>query len=419
MLRNHMINTQTLEDTPISSAPKQGLIPRIASIDILRAITMVLMIFVNDLGSVKDIPAWLGHMPRGVDGIGLADVVFPAFLFIVGLSLPFAVNNRRKKGDTDLQLVTHALVRMVALLVMGVFLVNRETYNAEATGMARYLWNPLCCLSFILIWNSYPKDSKQPLWYILSGIGIVTLIVLAFIYRGGGEEGEEVYRFSPQWWGILGLIGWAYLASSMITIFARNRFMPLLTGWAFFCILSMVMKAQIIPPGTLSLVPSAISGGTLAGLTMGGALASWVFIYYRERTDNKAMTIVFTVAVILLIVLSLLTRPYWGLAKLGATPAWLFLCSAFTLGTFLVIYWIADVKGKSKWFNLIKPAGTDTLLTYLMPYFAGFILSRIFHVRYPEWMITGGAGLLKCLLFALVCVALTRLLNKAGVRLKL
>lgn len=414
-----MSKTTALEDSPISSAPKQGLIPRIASIDILRALTMVLMIFVNDLGSLKGIPEWLGHVERGVDGIGLADVVFPAFLFIVGLSLPFAVNNRRKKGDTDLQLVGHALLRTLALVVMGVFLVNGETFNAEATGMPRYIWNPLCCLSFILIWNNYPDNSRKTLWMILRGIGIITLIVLAFIYRGGGEEGEEIKRFAPQWWGILGLIGWAYLASSMITIFARNRFTPLLIGWIFFCVLSMVMKAQLIPRGTLSLIPSAISGGTLAGLTMGGVLASWVFIYYRERKDNRTMTIIFTVAVAVLVLLSILTRPYWGLAKLGATPAWLYLCSAFTLGAFLIIYWISDVKGKSNWFNFVKPAGTDTLLCYLMPYFAGFVLRRILHVQYPEWMITGGVGLMKCLLFALLCVGLTWLLNRAGVKLKL
>ena len=414
-----MVTTPTMENSSLSSAPKQGLVPRIASIDILRALTMVLMIFVNDLGPLKEIPEWLGHVERGVDGIGLADIVFPAFLFIVGISLPFAVNNRRKKGDTDLQLVGHALLRTLALLVMGVFLVNGETFNAEATGMEQYLWNPLCCLSFILIWNSYPENSKKTFWYILKGIGIITLILLAFIYRGGGAEGKEVYRFSPQWWGILGLIGWAYLASSMITIFAKNRFMPLLIGWLFFCILSMVMKSQIIPQGTLSFIPSAISGGTLAGLTMGGVLASWVFIYYRERKDNKTMTIVFTIAVILLMILSMVTRPYWGLSKLGATPAWLFLCSAFTLGAFVIIYWIADVKEKSNWFNLIKPAGTDTLLTYLMPYFAGLILRRVLQIRYPDWVLTGGVGILKCILFALLCVAMTRLLNKAGVRLKL
>src|SRR5688572_13357761 len=124
---------------------------RVTTIDILRALTMVLMIFVNDLWSLTNIPAWLGHVDRGVDGIGLADIVFPAFLFIVGLSIPYAIENRRKKGDSDWDLVKHVLWRTLALLVMGVFLVNGETFNANATGMARYLWNPICCLCFILI----------------------------------------------------------------------------------------------------------------------------------------------------------------------------------------------------------------------------------------------------------------------------
>ena len=77
---------------------------RINSIDILRALTMILMIFVNDLWSLKNIPAWLGHVEHGVDGIGLADTVFPAFLFIVGMSMPFALQARKQKGDTTWQL---------------------------------------------------------------------------------------------------------------------------------------------------------------------------------------------------------------------------------------------------------------------------------------------------------------------------
>jgi predicted acyltransferase len=114
---------------------------------------MVLMIFVNDLWSLKNIPAWLEHVERGVDGIGLADVVFPAFLFIVGLSLPYAIDHRRKRGDSEAQLVMHVITRTIALLVMGVFLVNGETINAAAMGIPKWLWYPLSCLSFILIWN--------------------------------------------------------------------------------------------------------------------------------------------------------------------------------------------------------------------------------------------------------------------------
>ncbi len=388
---------------------------RVTSIDILRAMTMILMIFVNDLWSLKDIPAWLGHVERGVDGIGLADIVFPAFLFIVGLSMPFAIDARRKKGDTTLQLVQHVLVRTIALLVMGVFLVNGETFNASATGMARAWWNPLCCLSFILIWNSYPKSANKSLVYAAKAIGIATLLTLAYVYRGGPDD--QIEFFSPQWWGILGLIGWAYLASGLITVFARNSFFVLLAAWIFFAVLSMLSHAGLIP-AFLHFIPDAIRGGTLAGLTMGGVLTAFIFQYYRNRQDHIRLTVVLLAAAAVLIGLSVLTRPYWGLAKLGATPAWLFLCSAFTILAFVVIYWVADMSGKAHWFNIIKPAGTDTLLCYLIPYFA-YATTRALGIDLPELILTGGLGLIKSFLFALLCAVITGALSKVGVRLKL
>jgi len=395
---------------------KPALVQRITSIDILRALTMVLMIFVNDLWSLKNIPTWLGHVERGVDGIGLADVVFPAFLFIVGLSLPFAIDHRRKKGDSEEQLVMHVLARTIALLVMGVFLVHGETINAAAMGMPKYLWYPLCCLSFILIWNVFPKSSNKSWVFISKAIGIITLITLAIFYRGG-EDGTA--RFAPQWWGILGLIGWAYLASGLITVFSKNNFFIILAGWIFFATLSMVSKAGLIPNNTIiSNIPGAILGGTLTGLTMGGVLTSLIFQYYRKKKNNMGMTLFFLAFSAVLIALSVITRPYWKLAKLGATPAWLFLCSAFTILAFLAIYWLADVKKKANWFIIVKPAGTDTLLCYLIPYFMYAIVNAT-GAFLPAALLTGGVGLLKSLVFALLCVIITGLLNKAGVKLKL
>lgn len=414
-----MKDTSTLAAVPSAMqgnhTDKLPLTKRIESIDILRALTMILMIFVNDLWSLTNIPAWLGHVARGVDGIGLADVVFPAFLFIVGLSLPYAIDARKKKGDTTWQLVMHVLTRTVALLVMGVFLVNGETYNEDATGMARYLWNPICCLCFILIWNSYPKSANKNLVYTLKAIGIITLLVLAFIYRGG-EDGN-IYRFGPQWWGILGLIGWAYLASGLVTVFANNKFIIILGSWIFFALLSMLSHAELVHE-FLSFIPNAILGGTLTGLTLGGVLTSMIFQHYRDKQDNKELTITLLAVSALLIILSVVTRPYWGLAKLGATPAWLFLCSAFTILAFLVIYWIADVKGRSNWFSFVKPAGTNTLLCYLIPYFA-YATTRMLGIELPDVILVGGIGLIKSLLFALLCVVITGWLSKGGVRLKL
>ena len=412
-----MITSAPAIQTTFPPQVKSTPVTRVASIDIVRALTMVLMIFVNDLWSLKEIPAWLGHVESGVDGIGLADVVFPAFLFIVGLSLTFAIDNRRKKGDTEMQLLSHVIVRTIALLVMGVFLVNGESINGEATGLPRYLWNTLSCVSFILIWNLYPKTWNRYVIAALKAVAIVTLITLAFVYRSG-EEGA-LTRFAPKWWGILGLIGWSYLAAGLVTIFAKNNFWVVLGAWAFFCVLSMVYKAGLIPgDSVVSFIPSPILGGTLTGLTMGGVLVATMFNYFRKRDEHLKMTLVFVGFSVLLIALSVLTRPYWKLAKLGATPAWLFLCSAFTLLAFTAVYWIADVKRKSGWFNIIRPAGTDTLLCYLIPYFLYAIYTAT-GFRWPDPVITGVVGLLKSLLFALLCVFITRLLNRAGVRLKL
>jgi len=388
------------------------MVNRVDSIDILRALTMILMIFVNDLWSLTNIPAWLEHVPGGVDGIGLADVVFPAFLFIVGMSLPFAVNARRQKGDSDSVLVGHVLMRTVALLVMGVFLVNGESIDEAATGLPRLIWNVLACGCFILLWNAYPRTANK--WAVLAPklVAISILISLAMVYRG--ENGS---RFAPHWWGILGLIGWSYLGAALVTVFARNRLVILGAAWVGFALLSMLDAAHVLPEA-ISIIPSAISGGTLVGLTMGGVVISTLFQQYRQQGDNKRMTLIFTGISILLIALSVYTRTFWGLSKLAATPAWLFLCSAFTILAFTAIYWLVDVNGKAHWFNRIKPAGTDTLLCYLIPYFA-YAFTTLLNLHLPGVLLTGGVGLLKSILFALLCVWITGRLNKVGVRLKL
>ena len=67
---------------------------RILSIDAFRGITILVMIFVNELAGMRDIPQWMKHMPADADAMTFVDMVFPAFLFIVGMSIPFAINSR-------------------------------------------------------------------------------------------------------------------------------------------------------------------------------------------------------------------------------------------------------------------------------------------------------------------------------------
>lgn len=408
-------------NAPIFSRPASPMVEpvhsRIATIDVLRALTMVLMIFVNDLGSLKKIPEWLDHVKSDVDGIGLADTIFPAFLFIMGMSLPYAIANRRKKGDTNRQLMLHIFWRTLALVSMGVFLVNGETINIRATGMDHYAWNLLCCLSFILIWNIWPPWLSKKGVFALRMLGILSLCFLAFIYRG--SEGGPLFRFNQQWWGILGLLGWAYLAAALITVFSKGKFLLLLAGYILFCSLSILYFEDYIGhKGIFWFVPNAIIGGTIAGFTMGGVLTASVFEYFRRKHRNFTMTLLFMGFAACLFGLSFITHLFYPVSKLDASPPWLFLCSALTLLVFTGLFWLVDIYGKENWFTFIKPAGTDTLLCYLIPY---FMVSLMYWsgVKIPALLLTGGIGLIKSFLFALACVWITGRLHKAGVRMKI
>jgi heparan-alpha-glucosaminide N-acetyltransferase len=73
---------------------------RIASIDVFRGLTMAVMIFVNALSSVRGMPWWTEHAPASVDVMTYVDMVFPFFLFILGVSMPIAVAQRLKRNPS-------------------------------------------------------------------------------------------------------------------------------------------------------------------------------------------------------------------------------------------------------------------------------------------------------------------------------
>jgi len=68
-------------ETPVSSdrrAAKQSGEGRVASIDIFRGLTMVVMVFVNQIAEMKGLPWWTYHMPGSVNGMTYVDMVFPS-----------------------------------------------------------------------------------------------------------------------------------------------------------------------------------------------------------------------------------------------------------------------------------------------------------------------------------------------------
>ena len=159
---------------------------RIISIDVFRALTMVLMIWVNDFWTLKLIPKWLKHASKGEDYLGFSDVIFPWFLFVMGMSIPFAFEDRIKKGESNIVIWTHIVLRSIALIVMGLFHMNMEMYNHETSFFIKPIYVIISTSAFFMIWNMYPKkdQTKQNIFKAIRITGVIILIAMFFSFSG-------------------------------------------------------------------------------------------------------------------------------------------------------------------------------------------------------------------------------------------
>jgi predicted acyltransferase len=386
---------------------------RIVSIDIFRALTMLLMIFVNDLWTLHDIPHWLEHTAAEEDGMGLADVVFPAFLFIVGLSIPFAIKARLKQGNSRLTILQHILQRSLALVVMGFFMVNAENFREDMPQWFKTGWEMLMLIAFLLIWNQYETDrifGKIPVRF-LQVFGILLLFLLTLLYKGP-EPGEWM---SPRWWGILGLIGWAYLGGALIYLLIGHK--PWLI--ALMTLLLLALNAQeFFPliPGTrgFRLIVSASN----YALVMSGVLATSLFLLTRNDHRKFLFPVLLLLPAALLVAGGFALRPLWGISKIMATPSWTAICAGVSFLAFGLIYLISDIYQTTRWAVPLMPAGRSTLTCYLLP---GLVYPILWPLQQflPQTFLGGGIGLLKSLIFALLILFLTGLLEKIKIRLKI
>ncbi|MEP7107351.1 MAG: DUF5009 domain-containing protein [Ferruginibacter sp.] len=384
---------------------------RLHSIDVLRAITMLLMIFVNDVSSVKNIPAWIEHVDAGADGLGFADTVFPAFLFIVGLSLPFAIRNRINKGDPFLNIAWYIITRSFALLVMGFFHVNGENYNSSAI-LPKSVWTILTTLGFFLIWLDYPMTMAKSKKYSLVGTGIILLLITAFLYKGGDSSAPEGMR--PQWWGILGIIGWAYLVCAGIFLITRGKLSLLLSALVIFIIINVASHT-----GLLRFHILVIGDASSVTLVMAGTVIAGIYAEMVSKGKDQYLWGILTAGGVMMIIAGLIIRPYGGgISKIHSTPAWVFICSGIGILVFELLVWLIDMKGKQSWFAIIRPGGTSTLTCYLIPYFL-YSIFRLVHFHYPAFLNEGAGGLIRSFAIAFLVIWLVLVMERYRMRLKI
>ena len=402
--------------------------PRVLSIDLLRGADVWLMLFVNEMAGVKATPAFLRHMPAAADGMTITDVVFPAFLFITGMAIPLALGARLRRGDSRGAVWRHVLGRTATLLVLGVLMIDAERASPHAA-LPPALWNLLMTAAVVLVF-AVPKQEEQPAAQRPRLAGLVLLAALILVYRADGVSG--VIQIRPYWWGILGLIGWAYLVAAALYLVAGDRPAILVVAVALLYLVALADEANAI--GLLGAIRSFVSVGAMLGahgaLVLSGAVLTLALVRHRDealpaaRFIAPALGFALACAAAGLLVHALHgVHPVFEISKIRATAAWCLLSAAVTVAAWTAAYASADVAGHRRWPRAIAMAGENALLIYLL---APFLLSVFDLVawgtgRNPYEALGGSlvAGILRSVVFAWAIVRLSGWMRARGLRLQL
>ena len=403
--------------------------PRVLSIDLLRGADVWLMLFVNEMAGVKATPAFLRHLPARADAMTITDVVFPAFLFITGMAIPLALGARLGRGDSRGAVWRHVLGRTATLLVLGVLMINAE--RARGQGLVPpALWNLLMTAAVALVFAA-PKREEPPAgprpWRLA---GLALLLALILVYRADGVSG--VIQIRPYWWGILGLIGWAYLVAAALYLVAGDRPAILVGAVALLYLVALADEANAI--GILGAIRSFVSVGPMLGahgaLVLSGAVLTVALVRHRDealpaaRFVAPALGFALACAVAGLLLHTLHgVHPVFEISKIRATVAWCLLSAAFTAAAWTPVYASADVAGHRRWPRAIAMAGENALLIYLL---APFLLSVFdlvaWGTSWNPYEALGGslaAGTLRAVVFAWAVVRLSGWMRARGLRLQL
>lgn len=381
---------------------------RLLSIDVFRALTMLLMIFVIDLGSVTDSPYWLDHAAADEDRMGLADIVLPCFMFIIGLSIPYAVKGRLARGESKSGVLIHILSRSLSLIIMGLFVVNMDNMHSESMIIKKGYWQALMVVSVLMIWNDYRSLNARQYFpkRLVQAIGWLLLGFLALIYKGPEGSWMQVY-----WWGILGLLGWSYGLCAAIYLFLGDRLIGLGVVVLAFLMLNI---NEFLDGWNWRVIVSASNYFSV----MLGVFCTVIYTQLNPKRGVPVALGALFILALLLMVFGIITRPQWGISKIQATPSWSTVCAAISIFCFIVMVVVVDIQKHVAWAKFVQAGGIATLTCYFVLYFF-YAVMDIVGFSWPQGVSSGVLGLIKSFCFALLVIQFAGWIGRLNMRLNI
>ncbi|HOV85374.1 MAG TPA: DUF5009 domain-containing protein [Syntrophobacteraceae bacterium] len=302
----------------VESLPSQ----RLLSLDVFRGAAIVGMILVNNPGRWRVVYSQLQHAPW--NGWTFTDMIFPFFLFSVGISITFSFTRRIEQGHARSTLVFQAMKRTVLLFLLGIFLSNAPHFHMDNLRIPGVLQRIALCyfISSVLFLGSGWKGQASWMAALLLAYWLMTaLIPVPGIGAGVYEPGRN-------------------FAAYVDSIFLENHMWSAYRSWD--------------PEGIVSTLPAVSS--TLFGVLAGHCL--------RTAHSIPRKTLGMLAAGVLFLLLGLALDPLLPINKSLWTSTYCVFMTGWALLCFGVFYWLIDGKGYRKWAFPFVVFGTNAIFAY-------------------------------------------------------
>jgi predicted acyltransferase len=380
------------------AAEKTSPVPaRLMSLDLFRGLTIALMILVNDPGDGPSAywplkhAAWNGWTPT--------DLVFPSFVFIVGVAMAFSFSSRLARGESRGKLLGHVLWRGLVLFALGLFINGFPTRfdpaHLRIYGVLQRIAICYVVTSVLELWTE---------WRTQLAIAVACLVGYWVLMRhvpvpGYGIPGQDIPLLDPD----RNIVAWL------------DR--KLLMGHLY--------EGVRDPEGLLSTIPAV--GGCLLGLLTG----KWL----RSARSTGAKAAGMAVAGVVAIALGRTWHLWFPINKKLWTSSFVLFTAGVALVCLALCYWLADAKQwRSGWTKPILVFGKNAIAAYV---FSEALASTLYAVRvgagahstplqdylymhlFEPYASAANASLAYSLVYVFLCWLVMAVLYRRGVFLKI
>lgn len=314
---------------------------RVVSIDALRGFDMFWIIggasfFVSLLALFNIHTTQFEH--AAWNGFTFWDLIFPLFVFIMGISMAYSISKRLERGDSRKALYKHIFIRTLILILLGLIYNGLFDLNFVEQRYAGVLQRIALCYVFssLIVMNTNKK--WQAIWAAF----------LLFFY-----------------WGVMVLIPVPGVGASVLTPSGNlSAFIDQRLLLGSFCCYEFGDNE-----GILSTIP-AISTALLGVLT-----GHWLQSSFSK--NKKALGLI--VAGIVSLILGLLWNLVFPINKLIWTSSYVLYSAGWCFLLLCLFYWLIDVRGWQSWAFPFVLIGLNPITIYMASGLFDFgIIAKIF-----------------------------------------